>query len=161
MASKENFSANEWDLLRRAPLTASFVVAAASPSGPIGLLQESSAASKVILGAAQTAKTPLLQSLSQDLRQNFSFPQLPTGGDASQLKAAALDTLKQSAELVASKASPEEALEFKQWLTEIAQKTAEAAKEGGFLGIGGTLVSDEEKRALQDISNTLGLERAA
>ena len=36
--------------------------------------------------------------------------------------------------------------------------TAEAAKEGGFLGFGGTLVSDDEKSALQTIRTALGLE---
>ena len=35
--------------------------------------------------------------------------------------------------------------------------TAEAAKEGGFLGIGGVLVSEAEKATLIEISSALGL----
>ena len=161
MATKTDFSASEWDLLRKTPLTASLIVAAASPNGPIGLLKESTAATRMMLNATSTAQTPLLKSLAEDLRTNFSFPELPRTGDAQQLRASALDTLKQSAALVASKASPEESQEFRQWLADIAQKTAEAAKEGGFLGFGGTLVSSEEKAALADIDAALALPKAA
>lgn len=38
----------------------------------------------------------------------------------------------------------------------IAQAVAEAHKEGGFLGVGGKQVSEEEQAALDDIKATLG-----
>jgi hypothetical protein len=38
-----------------------------------------------------------------------------------------------------------------------AQNVAEAAKEGGFLGIGGVRVSDAERAALGDIAGALGV----
>ena len=60
MSTKADFSADEWDLLRTAPLMASILVVAASPSGPVGLVQESTAAGKMIIQTAQTAQTPLL-----------------------------------------------------------------------------------------------------
>jgi hypothetical protein len=50
--------------------------------------------------------------------------------------------------LLNTKATPEEASEVRAWLAKIAQATAEAAREGGFLGFGPTSVSDEEKAAL-------------
>ena len=59
--------------------------------------------------------------------------------------------------MLAKKATPEESTEVKQWLANVAKATAEATKEGGFLGFGGTLVSDEEKAALATIHSTLGL----
>ena len=37
----------------------------------------------------------------------------------------------------------------------VAQRSAEAAKEGGFLGIGGTLVSKQEQQALSEIGAAL------
>ena len=49
---------------------------------------------------------------------------------------------------------------MKNWLAQIAQKTAEATKEGGFLGFGGTLVSDEEKAAIAKVNSSLGLAAA-
>jgi hypothetical protein len=39
----------------------------------------------------------------------------------------------------------------------IAQRTAEAAKEGGFLGIGGTRVSENETVAIRDVARALGV----
>jgi len=47
--------------------------------------------------------------------------------------------------------SPGELDAFKTAIRSIGKATAEAAKEGGFLGIGGTLVSDDEKSALAKI----------
>ena len=57
--------------------------------------------------------------------------------------------------------SPAEADEYKQWLTSLAQKTAEASKEGGFLGIGGVQVSKEENAAVNELSTALGLSAKA
>ena len=39
----------------------------------------------------------------------------------------------------------------------MSQEVAEAAKEGGFLGIGGVRVSEAEQAALREISDALGL----
>jgi len=161
MVSKTDFSASEWDLLRKAPLTASLIVVAASPSGPLGLLKESAVATKMMLSAASAAQSPLLKSLTEDLSSNVSLPELPRTTDPAQLRASAMETIKASSALLASKASPEEAQEFRQWLAKIAQATAEATKEGGFLGFGGTQVSSEEQAALADIHEALGLPKAA
>ena len=54
------------------------------------------------------------------------------------------------------KAKPDEAQGFKQWLVAVAQKVAEAAREGGFLGFGGTQVSEQEAATIKDLSTTLG-----
>jgi hypothetical protein len=43
------------------------------------------------------------------------------------------------------------------WLREISQHVAEAAKECGFLGIGGVAVSEAEKATLAEISSALKL----
>jgi hypothetical protein len=53
--------------------------------------------------------------------------------------------------------APDDSAAFKDWLRQISQHVAEAAKEGGFLGIGGVLVSDAEKATLAEISSALGL----
>ena len=47
--------------------------------------------------------------------------------------------------------SPGQVDAFKATIRSIGKATAEAAKEGGFLGMGGTLVSDDEKAALAKI----------
>jgi len=160
MSTKADFSADEWDLLRSSPLMSSILVVAASPSGPVGLLQESTAASKMILQTATSAQTPLLKSLAQDLTEKMSIPKPPTGATPGQVQAAATEILKRTSELLTAKATPEEASEVRQWLANVAKATAEATKEGGFLGFGGTLVTEEEKAALSTVNATLGLAAA-
>ena len=159
MAEKSDFSVEEWDLLRQSPLMASMLVVAADPSGPVGLLKESAATAKMMLQAGGSARTPLLKSLVDDMRQNMSLPTRPPAGTGvAAVKENSLNKLKQTSELLAKKATPEEAQELKQWLADVARATAEAAKEGGFLGFGGTLVSDAEKAAMSDINVALGLQ---
>ncbi len=157
MSGKADFSVDEWDLLRSAPLMASVLVVAASPSGPLGIVKESTAAGKMILQAVSTAQTPLLKTLAEDLQAKMSIPTPPAGATPAQIQAASAEILKRTSERLAQKATPEEATEFKEWLVKVAQATAEATKEGGFLGFGGTLVSDEEKAALVTVHQALGL----
>jgi hypothetical protein len=160
MSTKTDFSADEWDLLRSAPMMAGILVVSASPSGPVGLVQESTAVSKMILGAAGSAQTPLLKALAEDMKTTMSIPKPPAGATVAAIQDAATEILRRTSELLEKKATPEEATEVKQWLLKTAQATAEATKEGGFLGFGGTLVSEEEKSAVAKVGSTLGVAAA-
>jgi hypothetical protein len=157
MSGKADFSVDEWDLLRSSPLMASMLVVAASPSGPIGLVQESSAAARTIMESVGTAQTPLLKALSEDVTQTMAIPKPPPGATPGQVQEAAAEILRRTSALLSTKATPEETEEVKGWLARVAQATAEAAKEGGFLGFGGTSVSDQEKAALGMLNTALGL----
>jgi hypothetical protein len=141
-------------------MMAAVLVMAASPSGPVGLVQESAAAGRMIVEAASTAQTPLLKSLAEDTKSSMSIPRVPPGATPTAVQEAAIEILRRTSELLGNKATPEEATEVRQWLTRVAQATAEAAKEGGFLGFGGTLVSEEEKAAIARIESTLGIAAA-
>jgi hypothetical protein len=157
MSTKADFNVEEWDLLRTSPLMASILVVAASPSGPLGLIQESAAAGKMIVQTAQSAQTPLLKDLAEDLTQKMSIPKPPPGATPGQIQAAATEILKRTSDLLTQKATSEETAEIKQWLANVSQATAEATKEGGFLGFGGTLISDQEKTALATVRSALDL----
>jgi hypothetical protein len=157
MSTKADFSADEWDLLRTSPMMAGILVVVASPSGPVGLVQESAAMSRMILEAANSAQTPLLKALADDMKSSMSFTKPPSGATPGAVQQAATEILRRTSELLGKKATPEEATEVKQWLKKVAQSTAEATKEGGFLGFGGTLVSEEEKAALAAVSSSLGI----
>jgi hypothetical protein len=155
MSSKADFNVDEWDLLRAAPMMASLLVVAASPSGPVGLIQESAAAGKVVLEAAASAQTPLLKSLAEDMTQTMSIPRTPPGTTPDKVQEAATEIVRRTSALLAAKATPEEATEVKAWLAKIGQATAEATKEGGFLGFGGTQVSEQEQAALGKLQSAL------
>jgi hypothetical protein len=73
-----------------------------------------------------------------------------------ELKTKAVEGLRQVSALLEAK-TPDDAPAFKAWLQTIAQRVAEAAKEGGFLGFGGVQVSDAEKATLAEISGALKL----
>jgi len=46
----------------------------------------------------------------------------------------------------------------RRWLYGIADKVANAAKEGGFLGFGGTRVSEDEQAFLTDLRTALKIQ---
>ncbi len=66
-----------------------------------------------------------------------------------------LANLREVSTILDTKA-PDDAAAFKTWLRDISQKVAEAADEGGFMGIGGVAVSEAEKATLADIAKALG-----
>ena len=78
------------------------------------------------------------------------------GVKPADIPAKCIETLRQIAAVVDAKAAGDAAA-FKNWLRQISQHVAEAAKEGGFLGIGGVTVSEAEKATLTEISSALKL----
>jgi hypothetical protein len=66
-----------------------------------------------------------------------------------------LDGVKKAMAAVSKSQGDAEA--YGQWVFAAAQKAAEAAKEGGFFGIGGTAVTDAEKAALATLKTVLGV----
>ncbi len=64
--------------------------------------------------------------------------------------------MRQVTALIEKKSKPE-AQGFNQWLVSVAQKVSEAAKEGGFLGFGGTRVSEQEAATIKELSAALGV----
>jgi hypothetical protein len=76
--------------------------------------------------------------------------------DPEEARKKAVEGCVAAASIVTQK-SPAEVDEFKHWLMAIATRTSEAAKEGGFLGIGGTKVSEKEKTELAALAEALGV----
>jgi hypothetical protein len=68
----------------------------------------------------------------------------------------AVDALKATSALLDAKGGLD-AAPFKTWLAGIAKSVAEAAPEGGFLGFGGTQVSEPEKATVAQIAAALGV----
>jgi hypothetical protein len=157
VSTKADYSKDEWDSLLKAPLMAAMAVVVASPSGPIGAVQEMFAVGKGLMEGAEGTTNPLISALVADVKAG-NRPSMPTERpkDLAQVKAQALGACREVAALLARKA-PGEADGFKRWLLGTAQRTAEAAKEGGFLGVGGVQVSDAEKAALGEVAGALGL----
>ena len=162
MAGKADFTADEWSRVLASPMVASTAITAADPSGLWGLLQEGIAASWALARAKQDASAnPLVKAVSDDFASGDArtqakerFQGVFRGAQPADLKTRAVEELRSVSSILDAKA-PQEAAAFKGWLRDIAQKAAEAADEGGFLGIGGVTVSEAEKATLVEIAAAL------
>jgi hypothetical protein len=159
MSTKADFTTEEWNQIRRAPFMAGLAVVAASPSGPLGLIKEMFAVGKTIAEVkSQGASNDLVKALVAELETGARDQAAPAelqGKTPDQVKSLASQNLEQITTLVGKKATPEEVQGFNQWLVAVAQKVAEAAKEGGFLGFGGTQVSEQEAATIKELSTAL------
>ena len=70
--------------------------------------------------------------------------------------ASALDVIWDAVAAVSAN-SPRDASEYGRLLLNVASQVAEASKEGGFLGIGGTRVNEEEQKAIDQIRKVVGI----
>ncbi|HNS52044.1 MAG TPA: hypothetical protein PKO09_12785 [Anaerolineae bacterium] len=161
MVTQSDFTSEEWLQIMTAPQMASMYVTLASPSGPVGIVAETMAASKLVVQAIkETSGNALIDAVAAEYReraenrQKLDMPQLSRNAD--ELKAQCLQACRDLAALLSEKA-PTEADGFVQWVYRAAQSTAEAAKEGGFLGIGGKKVGEAEVAAPEEISAALGI----
>jgi hypothetical protein len=164
MTTKAAFTPDEWKSLLQSPLLVGIAVSAADPSGLFGMLKESMASARAHLQAkADPNADELVKAVADDFgtSEGRALAQdglkgLLGGGKPADIKPKALDALRAVSALLASKA-PADAIAYKTWLAGVAKAVAEAAPEGGFLGFGGTQVSDAEKATLAEISAALGV----
>ncbi len=76
----------------------------------------------------------------------------------SDITAASSERLREATRLLEEKASPEDADAYRTFVLSVARAAAAAHKEGGFIGIGGKRISDEEQAAIDDIGRLLKAE---
>ena len=161
MTTKSDFTAEEWEQVIRLPGMVGAFIITSSISGPIQVMKEMLAIGTTIAETSSTgADSGLVDALIADVKSG-SHPD-PTDSkleykNNEEARAAILDYCRATMSLVRSKASGAEAQNFKAWLLSIGNKVAEAGKEGGFLGFGGTLVSNEESTALTELDAALGV----
>jgi hypothetical protein len=162
MATKADFTADEWKLILSSPMLAGMAVTLAEPSGLWGLMQEGMASGRALLEAR---KDPSASQLVKDIVADMETgdgrsaardgvkAQL-TGKTPAELQAQVLALLGTLGSLLDAKASGD-AAGFKDWLVHVAGRVAEASTEGGFLGFGGTKVTDAERASIADVAKAL------
>ena len=118
------------------------------------------------MGSASESDSDLNKAVAVDFTSKESqdevkleMEKLKGEKDPAALKQAMVDYITSTVYLVNSK-SAEDGLAYNKWLMVLAQKTAEASKEGGFLGIGAVRVSDKEQAALDELAAILGVSAA-
>lgn len=142
---KSAFTAEEWSLILASPMLAGMAVTLADPGGILGTLKEGAAGASALMTAkkdkgtnaiaraiAADVETPKGCTMARDgLRADFK------GKSPSEMKAMALDGLRQVNAILSAKA-PDNAPGFCAWLKDIAANAAEASSEGGFRKGGGS-----------------------
>lgn len=100
-----------------------------------------------------------LKAAQQSLHNSIKI-----GGDAKalrdQLQNGAAEKAAAANAILKKKGSPEDLKAFRKLLMDIADRTANAAKEGSFLGFGGERVSEGERAVIKCISQALEIAQA-
>jgi hypothetical protein len=162
MASKADFTNEEWSQLIESAMLASIAVTAAEPSGLWGTLQEGFANATGLVGA-RSSDTPLIKDIVAALGtsegRSIAKDAIKTrlkGAQADDVARSSIAAIAAVTKVVDAKAGAD-AGPFKAWIYANAQRVAEASTEGGFLGFGGEKVSAKERATLADLSAALGL----
>ena len=162
MTTRTDYTDEEWKNIKAGPLLAGVYVSTVAKSGPIDTAKEALAISQSLADLVKRGSAnQLIATLIDEVKPPEGEAVQTREGIAVNVKTpeelhmATIDSLQQASAALA-KATPEETAEYKQFVMSVAQRVAEAGKEGGFLGIGGTRVSAAETRAIQEISAALG-----
>jgi hypothetical protein len=158
LSTNRDYSASEWNSIVTAPAAAGLLVTLADASGPIGVVKEGMAVTRAVTDATATDAPEVVTSIVAEVRAGSIRPELPKLPltDKEQAKTVLLEAIKAGVTAVEAR-SPTEAHGYKTWLVATAIRVAQASKEGGFLGLGGTLVSAEEQAALTELAAALGV----
>jgi hypothetical protein len=166
MLTKNDFSASDWCTLRDTPYLVGLATMLAEPSG-LGTLKESIA---IAMGIAenQSSDIPLIRDLTSrpemdaaqaSLRGRFTGSQ--GGAFKDTVAELALSQARSSTELLSGKASNDELNAWRKLLYGLADKVANASREGGVLGFGGKAVSDNEQKFLDQLQNAIQFEKTS
>ena len=155
MTTKSDFTEEEWVRLGRSPLVAGMAISLADPGGPIESIKESTAAIGTVLEAAESGEHgELVQAIARDVAEKARARQNPLAGfrpNGADARDEVLAELRAVNALLVEKTTSEETAQFRGWLRTAAQRTATAAKEGGFLGFNAQLVSEREQQMLDTL----------
>jgi len=162
MATKSDFTADEWTKLIESPMLVGMAISASEPSGLWGLLQEGFSGARQLTGGSESS-TPLIKAIVADLAtaegRTIARDALQAqfkGAKPTEIVSRSVATLRDIAAILDSKAGSDAAA-VKSWLNAHAERVANAASEGGFLGFGGQKVSENERATLSQISQALSV----
>jgi hypothetical protein len=149
MTGKADFSPEEWGVVLKGPPSAGMIVITAQRGGTF---RESFSMAKSYGEARkQHGESQLLDEIASTKpeidRTRYHTPE--------ELKEHGLQHLREAVELLERKATPEEADEYRRFVLTLANRVADAHKEG-FLGLSGERVSEAERAAVAEIAEALG-----
>ena len=148
MTGKADFTDDEWKVILEGPPSAGLVVIVSDRGGSI---RETFSMAKAYTEARQQhGDSELLDEIAS------AKPEMDRtrAGSPEELKQHSLDNVRQGIALLKGKATDEEVEEYRKFILGLAERVAEARKEG-FLGLSGERVSDAERAAISEIEGVL------
>ena len=144
MTTKSDFTEQEWEQVLEGPTSAGALVATAQRGGTF---RESFSMAKAYSEARQQhGQSELLDEIvSARPKTDTKFGDSPV-----EARDRWLENLREGLTLVEQKGTTEEAEDYKRFIVGLAQRVAAAAKD----------VSDSERKAIEEIAGTLGVEAA-
>ncbi len=173
MTDSPRFTDDEKFLLFNTPAMIGAAMSFAQSSGAIGTFKEALANAKSISGGIKAFPgNEVIQSVLPDLENRESAMETARSmrkkavermkslqiDSKEKMHAQAIADIGTVQDLLKTKATPEEADQYRQWALSVAENVAKAASEGGFLGFGGEQISDGERAAYSEIAGALGLD---
>ena len=174
MITKDSFTVEEWAQIVSAPASIGALVVTADPSGPIGLIGEfkailSSMQSYVDAHAGDSSLMAALkhymsnqpteeeqEQIKQWAKQQEDQMKANRPKTPEELQQRVRESVTGTMSLLRAKGADEAEIgTFKALMIGVAEAVANASKEGGFLGFGGTLVSEKEQSVLAQIQAEL------
>jgi len=144
MTGKTDFTEEEWQLVLKGPPSAGMIVVTAQRGGTF---RETIAIGKAYVEARQQHGESELLDEIVSAKPEIDHTRYHS---AEELKEHGLQHLRAAAELLERKATPEELAEYKRFVLNLAEKVANAHREGG------DSVSDAERAAITEIAESLG-----
>jgi hypothetical protein len=144
MTGRADFTPEEWELVLEGPPSAGMIVLTAQRGGSF---RESIAMAKAYVEARrQHGESELLDEIvaAKPERDHTRYHSV------EELKQHGLQHLREAAELLERKTTPEEVEDYRRFVLTLADKVANAHREGG------EMVSDAERAAIEEISASLG-----
>jgi hypothetical protein len=160
MTSQLVYSDEEWGLLVGLPQSVMMAAILAEGDSTNRTASESSAGLDAIAAGRDSGST-LVRDVALELVSRLGDPEtgelppvLEMGTREVDL-GEVLDRARAATDLLTAKAGPGEAAAYRHWLVGIADQVVNAAKSGGFLGIGGSWVSESERHFVDELSTVL------
>ena len=162
MTTKADYEAEEWEAISLLPTRVSFAVMISGTPGPIQVVHETGVFAAHVIEQPKDGNE-LVEAVVTLYRTDKETPKAaaPQKETMASYRDEALAACRKVNDILAAKSTPEEADGYKQWVVGLGRKVAEASKEGGFLGIGGTRVSAEEQATLSETAAALGVSEKA
>lgn len=146
MTTKAAFNAEDWSVIAIAPFLTAMLVIAADRGGTV---RETMAISRAYGASREQHPDGLLAEI---LSTPPAIDPSTAPRSAEDLRHEAPATLRRAVAILERTATIEELNAYKRFVYFVADSVARAHREGGFMGLGGTEVSEHEQAALDEVA---------